>query len=103
TVEASGGSGSIVWTVPEADYDATWEDGDQVEFQGTNYTVSVPDGEDPQTVELTEFRPVPDDVETTEINGTEYAVVEGEDGDRELVPLEEFLTETYGPAETRTL
>ena len=103
SVSASSGSGSISWTVPDTEYEVTWEEGDRVAFQGTNYTVNIPDGSDPRIVDLTEVRPVPEDVETTELNGTEYAVVEGEDGDRELVPLEAYLNETYGPAEVRSL
>ncbi|MDZ7702443.1 MAG: hypothetical protein U5J98_10515 [Halobacteriales archaeon] len=103
TVSASAGSATLTWTDPDTAYDATWEEGDQVSFQGTNYTVEIPDAAPPTTVELTEVRPLPDDVGTTELNGTEYAVLEGENDTRELVPLEEYLTELHGPAEVRSL
>jgi hypothetical protein len=102
-VTVSDGSATLGWTVPEAEYSADWADGDTVAFQGTNYTVSIPDAADPQVVELTEARPLPDGVETTEVNGTEYAVIEGEDDSRELVPVGQYLNETYGPAEERQL
>jgi hypothetical protein len=101
--EVSGGSATLGWTVSDMAYSVDWEDGATVSFQGTNYTVAIPDAADPQTVELTEARPLPDDAETTEVNGTEYVVVEGENDTRELVPIDRYLNETYGPAEVRTL
>ena len=103
TAEVSDGRATLSWTVPDTAYDATWEEGDVVAFQGTNYTVSMPDRAEPDEVELTEVRPVPEGVETTELDGTEYAVLEDDDGTRELVPLDEYLTEVHGPAEVRTL
>jgi len=102
-VEASGGSATLNWTDPETEYEATWEEGDDVAFQGTNYTVTIPDAAPPEEVQLTEVRPLPEDVETTELNETEYAVLEQEDGTRELVRLEQYLTDLHGPAETRSL
>lgn len=102
-VSASDGRATLTWTDPTTEYDVTWEEEDTVTFQGTNYTVAIPDAADPQIVELTEVRPLPDGVETTEVNGTEYAVVEGEDDSQELVPLDEYLTDRYGPAEERSL
>lgn len=92
---------TLSWTDPAADYSETWADGDQVTVDGTNFTVAV--SSDPPTVELTEVRPLPDDVETTEVNGTEYVVLEGENDTRELVPVDTYLDETYGEAETRTI
>lgn len=103
SVEASGGSATLTWTVPDMQYETTWEEGDDVAFQGTNYSVTIPDAASPQEVELTEVRPLPEDVETTELNGTEYAVLEQSDGTQELVPLDQYLTDLHGPAETRTL
>lgn len=103
SVEASGSRATLTWTDPEAAYEVTWEEGDVVTFQGTNYTVNVPDRSEPEIVELTEVRPVPEGVETTELNGTEYAVLEGDDGERELVPLESYLNELHGPADVRSL
>lgn len=102
-VSVSDGSATLSWTVPDTAYDVEWEAGGEVEFQGTNYTVSIPDADDPSAVELTEIRPLPEDVETTELNGTEYVVIEGEDDTRELVPLGRYLNETQGPAAVRTL
>lgn len=94
---------TISWTVQDVVYTASWEEEDTVAFQGTNYTVAIPDGQDPQVVELTEVRPLPEDLETTEVNDTEYVVLEAENGGRELVPVDRYLDETHGPAETRTL
>jgi hypothetical protein len=102
-VEVSAASGTFVWTDPDTEYETSWEEDDNISFQDTNYTVSIPDAAEPQLIELTEVRPVPDDIETTELNGTEYAVLESDNGTQELVPLDRYLTERYGPAETRTL
>lgn len=102
-VTVSEGSATVSWTDPDVAYDAEWAAGDQVEFQGTNYSVSIPEAEQPGAVELTEVRPLPEGVETTTVNETEYAVLEGENDTRELVPLDRYLNETHGPAEVRTL
>lgn len=102
-VTVSDGSATLGWTDSDAEYTTDWAEDDTVAFQGTNYTVSIPDSDDSQVVELTEVRPLPDGVETTEVNGTEYAVLEGENDSRELVPVGQYLNETYGPAEERSL
>ena len=94
---------TLSWTVPEAAYSASWAEDDTVTFQGTNYSVAIPDADDPQVVELTEVRTLPGDVQTTEVDGTEYVVLDGEGDSRELVPVEAYLNETQGPAEVRTL
>ena len=104
SVNAQSARATLSWTVQDAAYAATWAEDDVVAFQGTNYTATMPDGPDPRSVELTEVRPLPEDVETTEVDGTEYVVLEGEgDDERRLVPVDRYLDETQGPAETRTL
>lgn len=103
TVNNQTPSATIRWTDPAADYVETWEDGQEVTFQGTAYRVAIPNESDPTTLQLTEVRTLPEDVQTTTVNGTEYVVVERDAGTRELVTTEEYLDDTQGPAETREL
>jgi hypothetical protein len=102
-VAVDGGEATLSWTDTNAVYTETWADGDDVTLGGTNYSVAIPGDADPPVAELTEARPLPEDVETTEVNGTEYVVLDGDDDTRELVAVDAYLDETYGEAETRTL
>lgn len=103
SIDAESTEASLSWTDPDAEYSQTWEAGAEVSFQGTDYTVSIPDETDPSSLQLTEVRPLPEDVQTTTVNDTEFVVIEQDDGTRELIPVDEYLDQTQGEAETRTL
>jgi len=86
--EVSGESATATWVNQSAQYTETWSENDTVAYQGANYTVVIPDGDDPTTFTLRETQTV--DGETIEQNGTTYVVIE--DGDnRTLVPRDQYL------------
>ncbi|AHG02620.1 hypothetical protein HALDL1_02520 [Halobacterium sp. DL1] len=88
--EVSEGSASATWVNESAQYTETWSENDTVAYQGANYTVVIPDGEDPTTFTLEENQTV--DRPTVEQNGTTYVVIE--DGEnRTLVPRDDYLPE----------
>ncbi len=101
TVEEGGAT--LEWHNESARYTETWENGSDVSFQGTNYTVSIPNASDPLQLTLEEVQTLPEDTETTTVNDTEYVVVERDDGARELVPTGEYLVQTQGEPERREL
>lgn len=76
----------------------TLENGSTIERDGTNWSVSVPDSDDPARFRLVEQFSI--DRETTELNGTTYVVFD--DGEnRTLVPRDRYIRERYGEPETR--
>lgn len=95
------GSASLEWRNQSARYTETWESGADVTFQGTNYTVSIPNSSDPRRVALEEARTLPEGTQTTTVNDTEYVVVQRGDGTRELVPTGEYLNRTQGEPQRR--
>lgn len=97
------GDATLEWHNQSARHTETWENGSDVAFQGTNYTVSIPNVSDPRQLSLEEVRTLPEGTQTTTVNDTEYVVVEREDGTRELVPTGEYLNRTQGEPERREL
>ncbi|MFB6271061.1 MAG: hypothetical protein ABEH83_14040 [Halobacterium sp.] len=84
------GSATATWVNESARYTATWEENDTVVYNGTNYTVVIPEQSEYNQFELRENQTV--DRPTVVQNGTTYVIVE-EDGERKLVPRDEYLPE----------
>jgi len=95
--EASGPEANISWSA-EVRQSASWSAGDVVEYDGGNWTVEIPDGDDPSSFELVEHHEI--DRETVERNGSTYVVVE-RDGEEVLVERGEYIREEFGEPERR--
>lgn len=102
TVDSESVSATLTWTNRSARHTATWEAGSTVTVDGTNYTVETAPDASPPRVDLTEARPLGEDVTTTTVDDTEYVVL-GTGQNRTLVPAAVYLDDRYGPAATLTL
>lgn len=76
----------------------TLEAGQVVTADDRNWTVEIPDQDDPSTFQLVEHHEI--DEETVERDGTTYVVVE-EDGEEVLVEREQYVRDEFGEPETR--
>ncbi|WP_232687006.1 hypothetical protein [Halobacterium zhouii] len=88
--EVGSDSATATWTNESARQTATLDAGQNVTYEGDNYSVFIPNASNVSEFELREVQTV--DRPTVEQNGTTYVIVE-EDGDRVLVPREEYLPE----------
>jgi hypothetical protein len=92
SASASGGGGTtytatVTWTDTDAQFTANWAAGDDVEYNGTTYTLIVPNATDPDGFTLR--GQLTDDTNTYEENGTTFVVVTA-NGSRTLVALDEY-------------
>ena len=86
--EVGSDSATATWTNESARQTATLDAGQNVTYEGGNFTVAIPNASNVTEFELREVQTV--DRPTVEQNGTTYVIVE-EGGDRVLVPREEYL------------
>lgn len=88
---------NVTWT-EEVRNTESYEAGEVISFDGANWTVEIPDGDDPSTFQLVEYHEV--DRETVERDNTTYVIVE-RDGQEVLVERDEYVRNQFGEPETR--
>ncbi|MFC7044341.1 hypothetical protein ACFQH6_01990 [Halobacteriaceae archaeon GCM10025711] len=86
------GQAKANWTNQSARFTETLDNDSTVTYQGTDYTVVIPNQSDPTTFQLREVQELGENQSTVEQDNTTYVVVD-ENGNKTLVPVDEYLPE----------